>query len=129
VVDVTVIDAPSRRGEDAHHARVGRGCAVVWINGRTASLAVTGDAGEVATCEIDRGLEPELSYLAIVVRAIGDRERVVILGPSSMRLALEREYVAIYHRPDRLVDVEPAGALDPGDLVRRLRELADQVTR
>lgn len=126
---MTLIDAPSRHGEGARHARVGRGCAVVWINGRFASLALTDEAGEVATCEIDRGLEPELSYLAIVVRAIGDRERVVILGPSSMRLALEREYVALHHRPDRLVDVEPAGAPDRDDLVRRLRELAGEGAR
>jgi hypothetical protein len=124
VIDVTVIDAPGRHGVGAHDVRVGRGCAVVWIDGRSASLAVTDEAGEIATCDIDRGLEPELSYLAIVVRAIGDRERVVILGPSAMRLALEREYVAIHHRPDRLVDVEPAGALDGDELVRRLRELA-----
>jgi hypothetical protein len=46
-----------------------------------------------------------------------------------MRLALEREYVAIHHRPDRLVDVEPSGALAPGDLVRRLRELAGERPR
>jgi hypothetical protein len=59
-----------------------------------------------------------------VVRAVGDRQRVVILGPSSARLALEREYVAIYHRPDRIVDVEPAGAVRTEDLVERLRALA-----
>ncbi len=64
------------------------------------------------------------SYLALVVRAIGDRQRVVILGPSSARLELEREYVAIYRRPDRIVDVEPAGAVNTEDLVERLRALA-----
>jgi hypothetical protein len=83
-----------------------------------------GDDGQISTCEIDRGVEPELSYLAIVVHAIGDRERVLIMGPSSTRLALEREYVAIYRRPDRLVDVEPGDAVDRVELVRRLCELA-----
>jgi hypothetical protein len=108
----------------SYRPRAGRRCAAVWINGRTASLGLIDESGEVLMCSIERGLAPELAYLAIVVRAIGERERVVILGPSSMRLALEREYVAIHHRPERLVDVEPAGALDPNELVRRVRELA-----
>lgn len=98
--------------------------AVVWINGRRAIVATMSDDGRIATAEIDRAREPELAYLALVVRAIGDRERVVILGPSSVRLALEREYVAIFRRPDRLVDVEPAGAMEPAELVDRLRSLA-----
>lgn len=98
--------------------------AVAWINRRQAIVATMGSDGRISTCEINRGLEPELPYLALVVRAIGDRQRVVILGPSSIRLALEREYVAIYRRPDRLVDVEPAGALHAEELVGRLRALA-----
>lgn len=98
--------------------------AAVWINGRQAIVATMSGDGRISSCEINRALEPEPSYLALVVRAIGDRERVLILGPSSARLALEREYVAIFRRPDRLVDVEPAGAIDAEDLVDRLRALA-----
>jgi hypothetical protein len=98
--------------------------AVVWINGRQAIVATMGGDRQVFTCEINRGLSPEAAYLALVVRAVGDRQRVVILGPSSARLALEREYVSIYHRPDRIVDVEPAGAVNTEDLVERLRALA-----
>ncbi|HLO36825.1 MAG TPA: hypothetical protein VK194_12110, partial [Candidatus Deferrimicrobium sp.] len=70
------------------------------------------------------GTLTELEYLADVVREIGDRERVMILGPNEVRLDLEREYVAIYRRPERLVDVEPAGRLDAEALVRRARRLA-----
>ena len=113
-----------------HSVRQGprpRGAAAVWINGRTARMALLDDAGEVSTCEVERGFEPEPSYLAIVIRAIGDRERVAILGPSSMRLALEREYVAISRRPERLIDVEPAGLLGLRDLIDRVRELGDRV--
>lgn len=66
----------------------------------------------------------EQPYLAQVVRAIGDRQRILILGPSSIRLALERDYVAIYRRPDRLIDVEPGGLFSPDDLVDRVRTLA-----
>ena len=109
---------------DQAHPRVAPESAVAWINGRQAIVATMARDGGIFTCEINRGLSPESSYLALVVQALGDRERVVILGPSSARLALEREYVAIYHRPDRLVDVEPAGAVNTEDLVARLRALA-----
>jgi hypothetical protein len=98
--------------------------AVVWIDERNAIVvALTGDAC-LSTCEIDRGSLQESAYLAQVVRVIGDRQRVAILGPSSVRLALEREYVALFQRPDRLVDVEPAGPVSAGELVDRVRLLA-----
>ena len=96
----------------------------VWIDGRHAIVATVGSDGWYSTCEIDRGIEPEWSYLALVVHAIGDRERVLILGPSTARLALEREYVTMFHRPERIMDVEPAGDVDAADLVHRLRALA-----
>ena len=98
--------------------------AVVWINGRQAVVAAMSHDGRISTCEISRGWLAKSSYLAQVVRVIGDRQRVVILGPSSLRLALEREYVTVFHRPDRLVDVEPAGPVSFEELVDRLRTLA-----
>jgi hypothetical protein len=98
---------------------------VVWINERQAMVATMSHDRRITTCEITRGSMPEPSYLAQAVRVIGDRQRVVILGPSSIRLALEREYVTQYQRPDRLVDVERAPAPDPQQLVERLRTLAD----
>lgn len=98
--------------------------AVVWINGRQATVAAMGRDGRVSTCEITRGWMSEQPYLAQVIRVIGDRQRVMILGPSSIRLALEREYVAMYRRPDRLVDVEPAGQVSLEELVDRVRTLA-----
>lgn len=98
--------------------------AIVWINGRKAIVAAMSDDGRISTCEISRGWLPEASYLAQVVRVIGDRQRVMILGPTADRLVLEREYVAMYRRPDRLVDVEPEGFVDPEELVGRLRTLA-----
>jgi hypothetical protein len=97
--------------------------AVVWINRRRAMVATMSRDGRVTTCEISRGWLPDRANLSQVVRVIGDRQRVVILGPSSVRLALEREYVSMYQRPDRLVDVEPAGAVELQDLVDRLRTL------
>ncbi len=98
--------------------------AVVWINGRQAVLAAMSHDGHISTSEISRGWLSQPAYLTQVVRVIGDRQRVVILGPSSVRLALEREYVAMFRRPDRLVDVERVDALSPEEIIERLRTLA-----
>jgi hypothetical protein len=98
--------------------------AIAWIDDGEAIVARVGADGHESTCEITRGTLPEPAYLAIVVRTIGDRERVLILGPGPMRLALEREYVSIYRRPERLVDVEPSGRVDRAQLVERLRAFA-----
>ena len=98
--------------------------AVVWIDDSKALVAAMGVGGRVSTCEFERGWLPEERYLAQVVRVIGDRERVTILGPSTMRLLLEREYVTVFHRPDRLIDVEPAGPIPADELVARVRTLA-----
>ena len=71
--------------------------AVAWINGRQASVAMMSGDGRISTCEISRGSLTDRGVPHLqVVRVIGDRQHVVILGPSSARLALEREYVAIY---------------------------------
>jgi hypothetical protein len=98
--------------------------AVAWINGRRAMVVTMGEEGRISTCSVDRGLEPEASFLALVARAIGDRDRVVILGPTSHRLKLEREYVARHPRAGRLVDVELSGPLSEAALIDRSRELA-----
>jgi hypothetical protein len=97
--------------------------AVVWINGRQAIVATMSYDGRISTCDISRGWLSQPSYLARVVRVIGDRQRVLILGPSPIRLALERAYVAMFKRPERLVDVEPADAIDAEAVVDRLRTL------
>jgi hypothetical protein len=98
--------------------------AVAWINGREAVVARISSAGQVSVCEMNRGWLPRPDYLAQVVRAIGDQQRLLILGPGSTRLILEREYVSIFRRSDRLVDVEPSGLVGARDLVERLRTLA-----
>lgn len=98
--------------------------AIAWIDGDQAIIARVGADGRESTCDITRGSLPEPAYLALVVRAIGDRQRVLILGPSDLRLGLEREYVSIYRRPDRLVDVEPSGPVDRETLIEQLRTFA-----
>jgi hypothetical protein len=102
---------------------VARATAAVSINGRHAVIALLAGDGRVSTCEIDRGIDPEPSYLVNVARMIGDRRRIAFMGPGSARLALERAYVAIYHRPDRLIDVEPTAPMDAEHLTERLLAL------
>jgi hypothetical protein len=101
-----------------------RPSAVVWINERHATVARMGQHDRISMAEIDRGTEPELQYLAHVVHELDDQERVMVVGPGSMRLALEREYVSISHRPDRLVSVPPDARTIGAELVALLGRYA-----
>ena len=105
-----------------------RPSAVVWIDDRHAYVATNAVSGDLLFTEIHPRLGvddgDDETYLARVVDAIGDRERVAILGPDSLRLALEREYVMIFHRPERLIDVEPSSLADRIEIAERLRTLA-----
>ena len=98
--------------------------AVVWVDATRAIVASVEGDGQTSTCDINRGSLHESGYLEQVVRAVGDRRRVMILGPDAERLALEREYVAVYHRPERLVDVEPAQVVSRDELLELARTLA-----
>ena len=104
------------------------GSAVAWITDKSALVARLGPEVHLSTCRIERGREPEASYLAIVARQIGDQDRVAIFGPTQARLALERDYVAIYHRPDRLVDVERPVAPVEDELLARLYDVSIRPT-
>lgn len=99
-------------------------CAVAWIGEEWASVARMNRDGEISTSAVHRGGGSEPVYLELIVRLLGDARRVLVLGPDSMRLALERAYVAIYRWPDRLVGVEHSETVDEGEMIRRLRELA-----
>jgi hypothetical protein len=98
--------------------------AVVWIDPASAVVASVEGDGQTSTCDIARGSLHESRYLEQVIRAIGDRRRVMILGPDAARLALEREYVAVFHRPERLVDVEHAHLVSRDELLDLARKLA-----
>jgi hypothetical protein len=97
-----------------------RPSAVAWITAQRALVARVDASGQLATCHIERGREPEISYVVIVARAIGDPEHVEILGARELRLALERELVTLYQHPERLVDVEEPTQVEESDLVDRL---------
>jgi hypothetical protein len=99
--------------------------AIVWIDRRHAVIARTmpdgpSELSEVAADPVESAMG---TYVARVAHELGDRDQVVVLGPNSMRLELEREYVGIYHHPERLVDVEPEAPASPEELEARLREI------
>jgi hypothetical protein len=99
--------------------------AVVWI-GPDRALVVRGGDGadheivEVALPEVAGIMPPALAEVA---HSIGSVDRVLVLGPDDLRTALEREIVAIGHRPDTIREARPDGAVDEAYLVARLREL------
>lgn len=100
--------------------------AVTWVDHRHAIVATTTARGRVKVTEIEhRGhtRTAGMRYLTRIVDRIGDRERVVIVGPGQVRVRLERAYVTLFQRPARLVDVEPAKRLDRNELVDRLAQL------
>ena len=96
--------------------------ALVWLD-RTHALVARAHAGRPEVTEIDRSFDAETEYLLRVLHAAADCGRIVVMGPDADRVALEREYVALYRRPDRLIDI---GQVDPpraSDLVDQLRML------
>ena len=98
--------------------------AVVWVDADHAIVASTSPNGGIATETVDRGTGGETEYLAHVVHVIGDRPTVSVVGPSSVRLALEREFVAISHRPERLVGIPMSAHVAEAQIMQRLRRLA-----
>jgi hypothetical protein len=93
--------------------------AVVWLDRRHALVArVRGDHSVVT--EVERDADPDTQYLLRVVHEAAGCDRVVIMGPDAARIDFEREYVTLYRRPDRLIDIGPS--FEPGrhDLVEQL---------
>ena len=95
---------------------------LVWLDRSHALVARRYDRG-IQVTEIDRELDAEPGFLLRVAREAAECDRLVVMGPDVSRIAFEREYVALYQRPDRLVDagmeIEPA----PRELTDRLRFL------
>jgi hypothetical protein len=100
--------------------------AVVWIEpGRALVVRGTG-TGEPASLELPipfsaTGTPPALAEIA---HRIGDVDRVLVLGAEDLRTALEREIVAIGHRPESIREEPATTTPDEDTLVARLRRLA-----
>lgn len=103
-------------------ANPGRKAAVVWLD-RSHALVARALKGHAAVTEVDRETDPEASYLLRIIHEAEACERLVVMGPDASRVAFEREYVAIYRRPDRLIDVGQVTSPRAADLVDALRML------
>ena len=96
--------------------------AVIWLD-RSHAYIARAHAGRAAVAEVERNLEPESMYLNRVLHEAAGCDRLVVMGPDAARFAFEREYVAMYRRPDRLIDVGTAGPPRERDLENHLRML------
>jgi hypothetical protein len=107
----------TRPASDPTHA-----AAVVWLD-RTHALVDRAREGRSVVTEVDRDLDPETRFLLRVAHEAAGCDRVVIMGADAARIAFEREYVALYRRPDRLIDLGPSITPDRHGLVDQLRVL------
>jgi len=82
--------------------------ALVWIDNEHAVI-VSGEAdGKDTVACLEREQDETVNqFEARTVDQVVDDERVVVSGPASARTSFERVYVAVTHRPDRLVEIEP----------------------
>ena len=96
--------------------------AVIWLD-RTHALVARTHGGRPEVATVDRAFDLEPEYLRRVLNEAADCERLVVMGSDAARVALEREYVAVYRRPDRLIDVGQVGTPRACDLVDQLRIL------
>ena len=98
--------------------------AVVWIDRDQAIVARTEPDRTISTIIVRRAARQELRWLADVVHEIGEHERVMIVGAEPIHVALEREFVAIGHRPDRLVPSPSPASPAAVEIARHLQALA-----
>lgn len=97
--------------------------AVVWIEpGRALVARRTAGAADavVETLEV----VPGPLGIAEVAHRVGRADHVLVLGADDLRLALEREIVAIGHQPERIREEHAHGPIDPAGLLARLDRLA-----
>lgn len=99
--------------------------AVVWIEPGRAMVVRGGDGADLASTEVRIPAAPALTppALAEVAHSIGAVDRVLVLGEGDLRIALEREIVAIGHRPETIREAEIDGPVDEAVLAERLAHL------
>jgi len=99
--------------------------AVVWIEPGRALVVRGGDGAALASHEVRI---PETTaatppVLAEVAHSIGSVDHVLVMGTDDLRIALEREIVAIGHRPDTIREGGIEGIVDEAVLIDRLRRM------
>lgn len=101
------------------------GGAVVLLGATEAVLARTRTDGHDEIVRVRRrtrraGAPP---FFVRILHELGDRAPVVVLGDPAERVSFEREFVAVSHRPDRLLDDASVHDAHPEALLERLRGL------
>ncbi len=99
--------------------------AVVWIEPGRAIIVRGGEGAETSSVELSIPTTPAVTppALAEVAHSIGAVDRVLVLGVDELRTALEREIVAIGHRPETIREADVSGPMDEAALVERLADL------
>ncbi len=99
--------------------------AVVWIEPGRAIIVRGGAGEEISSVELPIPATPAITppALAEVAHSIGAVDRVLVLGTEGLRVALEREIVAIGHRPETIREAEASGPMDVAALAARLADL------
>ncbi len=97
--------------------------AMIWIDHQQAIIATRHGDGSPFVERLGRGpFEPEASFEARAVDELVDYGTVTVSGPAFARTSFERALVAVTHRPDRIIDVEPwIDATDVADFPARRR--------
>ena len=105
------------------HGRLGG--AVILLAATEAVMARTRADGRDEITRIPRrgGPAGTPSFFVRVLRELGDRAPVVIMGSTADRTAFERAFVAVSHRPDRLLEDASIHDAHPEALLERLRGL------
>jgi hypothetical protein len=97
--------------------------AVVWIEPGRALVLRDGEGQapiEMPVPDVPTATPPALAEIA---HLIGDVDRVLVMGNDALRTALEREIVAIGHRPETIRESVTEGPVDEAFLRARLRRL------
>jgi hypothetical protein len=99
--------------------------AVVWIEPGRALVVVGSTADETESFELEVPAVPAETpaALAELAHRLRSADRIVVFGTEELRIALEREIVAIGHRPEAIRDESASGRLDEAALIARLRRL------
>ncbi len=101
------------------------GAAVVLLAATEAVIARTRPDGrdEIARVRRRTRRAGAPAFHLRVLHELGDRSPIVVLGGPAERTAFEREFVAVSHRPDRLLEDASVHDAHPEALLERLRSL------
>jgi hypothetical protein len=81
--------------------------AVVWLDERQARITTETTDGCAMVEWLDRGMaETESCFDARIVDTVRGLDPVAVSGPADSRLAFQRVFVALTHRPELLVDLD-----------------------